>query len=45
MEQIKIPMENGYNLIAVVDNDADDQKVIHVGTTDNEDVWNRSSLR
>lgn len=41
MEQIKIPMENGYNLIAVVDNDADDQKVIHVGTTDNEDVWNQ----
>ena len=41
MEQIKIPLNNGYNLVALKDADPDRPNEIHVCVTDADDVFNQ----
>lgn len=41
MEQIKIPLDNGYNLVALKGADPDRRNEIHVCVTDADDVFNQ----
>lgn len=45
MDQIKVPLGNGYSLVAVNDTDPLFPREIHVGILDQEDVWHQDLVR
>ena len=45
IQEVKIPLSNGYNLVAMIGMRGGELREIYVGTTDSDDTWNQDIVR